>query len=189
MRATRERILHAALGLFIERGLEATTINDITEAADVGKGTFFTYFPSKESVLAHVAELLLEQMEASARSAKAAGGTVRDTLKALFEPGIAWHEANPELSRFLGVAFLRHSAYAEADRSNVGRLAGLVAAEVSEAQSRGELTRAVPAAQAAVAIFGAYFGSIAAWHIDERRSSLGALFNGSLGVVVRGLER
>lgn len=189
MRATRERILHAALGLFIEKGLEETTISEITEAADVGKGTFFTYFPSKESVLAHVAELLLERMEASARAAKGAGGTIHETLRALFGPGIEWHEANPELSRLLGLAFLRHTAYAEADRSNVGRLAALVATEVADAQARGELTRTVPVAQAAISVFGTYFGAIAAWHIDERRGSLGALFNGSLGIVIRGLRR
>ena len=189
MRATRERILHAALGLFIEKGLEETTISEITRAADVGKGTFFTYFPNKESVLAHVAELLVERMEASARAARAGGGTVHDTLKALFRPGIEWHEANPELSRFLGQAFLRHTAYAEADRSNVGRLATLIAAEVADAQTRGELTRTVPVVQAAIAIFGTYFGSIAAWHIDQRSGGLAALFDGSLGIVIRGLRR
>ena len=41
-----------ALGLFAERGFMETTVEDVTEAADVGKGTFFNYFPTKEHVLA-----------------------------------------------------------------------------------------------------------------------------------------
>ncbi len=51
-RQTRERIEAAALRLFLERGFEATTIEDITEAADVSKRSFFDYFPSKEEVVA-----------------------------------------------------------------------------------------------------------------------------------------
>lgn len=51
-RQTRERIEQAAMALFLERGFDATTIEDITEAADVSKRSFFDYFPSKEEVVA-----------------------------------------------------------------------------------------------------------------------------------------
>jgi AcrR family transcriptional regulator len=51
-RQTRERIESAARRLFLERGFDATTIEDITEAADVSKRSFFDYFPSKEEVVA-----------------------------------------------------------------------------------------------------------------------------------------
>ena len=43
---TRDRLYRAALELFGERGFLETTVEDITEAADVGKGTFFNYFPT-----------------------------------------------------------------------------------------------------------------------------------------------
>jgi len=48
---TGEKIYQAALSLFAERGYNATTIEAITEAADVGKGTFFNYFETKDHVL------------------------------------------------------------------------------------------------------------------------------------------
>lgn len=51
-RQTRERIETTALKLFLERGFDNTTIEDITEAADVSKRSFFDYFPSKEDVVA-----------------------------------------------------------------------------------------------------------------------------------------
>lgn len=50
-RQTRERIEQAAMGLFLERGFDATTIEEITETADVSKRSFFDYFPSKEEVV------------------------------------------------------------------------------------------------------------------------------------------
>jgi len=49
-RETRERLLDAALRLMAERGMAGVTINEITEAADVGFGSFYNYFESKEAI-------------------------------------------------------------------------------------------------------------------------------------------
>ena len=40
-----------ALELFAERGFEATTVDDLAEAAGIGRRTFFRYFPSKNDVV------------------------------------------------------------------------------------------------------------------------------------------
>lgn len=49
-RETRERLLEAALRLMAERGMAGVAINEITEAADVGFGSFYNYFDSKEAI-------------------------------------------------------------------------------------------------------------------------------------------
>ena len=48
---TRRSLRAAALTLFTENGFDATTITDITDAADVAPRTFFLHFASKEAVL------------------------------------------------------------------------------------------------------------------------------------------
>ena len=48
---TRQRIFSAAFELFREKGFEATTVEEIAERADVGKGTVFNYFPQKTAFL------------------------------------------------------------------------------------------------------------------------------------------
>jgi AcrR family transcriptional regulator len=47
---TKQAILKAAWRLFLTVGYEQTTIQDITEAADIGKGTFFSHFSKKSDV-------------------------------------------------------------------------------------------------------------------------------------------
>ncbi len=48
--ATRARIIEEATSLFRVRGYQATTIEDITEAADVAPRTFYSYFDAKVDV-------------------------------------------------------------------------------------------------------------------------------------------
>ena len=47
----RTQIRDAAFELFERQGFEATTVDQIAALADVGKGTFFNYFPTKQNVL------------------------------------------------------------------------------------------------------------------------------------------
>ncbi len=54
-RETRQRLLECAWRLFQERGYDDATVEDITEAADVAKGTFFNYFGTKEAILDEIA--------------------------------------------------------------------------------------------------------------------------------------
>ncbi len=48
---TRARILDAALDLFERQGYDATTVNQIADAAGVTAMTFFRHFPTKDAVL------------------------------------------------------------------------------------------------------------------------------------------
>ena len=56
MEPTRERILHAALQLFGEKGYLATSITDILRAADANAGSLYHFFPTKQDVLLAVLE-------------------------------------------------------------------------------------------------------------------------------------
>ena len=50
--ATRRRLQETALRLVAEHGLEAVTVEDISNAVEVSSRTFFNYFPTKEDALA-----------------------------------------------------------------------------------------------------------------------------------------
>lgn len=48
--ATKELVLTHAIALMRERGFQATSIGDLLERAEVQKGSFYYYFPSKEAL-------------------------------------------------------------------------------------------------------------------------------------------
>lgn len=57
---TRDRLLKAALDVMARKGVDATTVQEITDAADVGFGSFYNHFRSKEEIHAAVMEGLLD---------------------------------------------------------------------------------------------------------------------------------
>ena len=59
---TRAALLAAAREVFASQGADASTIQDITEAADVAKGSFYNHFDSKDSILRAVAEETLAEL-------------------------------------------------------------------------------------------------------------------------------
>ena len=89
---TRLRLFRCALQLFAERGFPNVTVEDITEAADVGKGTFFNYFESKDHVLGVMAEIQLGKVREAVTLAESGKQTIHSVLHRLFlrvaeEPG------------------------------------------------------------------------------------------------------
>jgi AcrR family transcriptional regulator len=55
---TRERLLKAAETVFGDKGYERASIADITREADVALGTFYVYFPDKQSIFVEVVDEL-----------------------------------------------------------------------------------------------------------------------------------
>ena len=54
--AKREQILDGAKRVFMEQGFEAASMNDITRAAGVSKGTIYVYFENKEDLFGDMIE-------------------------------------------------------------------------------------------------------------------------------------
>jgi len=61
---TRGELSHIALALFLERGFDETTINEIAEEAGIGRRTFFRYFSSKNELPWGDFDALLDHMRA-----------------------------------------------------------------------------------------------------------------------------
>jgi len=103
---TRLRLFRCALHLFSERGFSSVTVEDITEAADVGKGTFFNYFDSKEHVLGVMAEIQIGKVREAFEQASAGKRPIRLVLQHLFRRLAEEPARSPDLARTLISSFL-----------------------------------------------------------------------------------
>lgn len=94
-----EALQKAALGLFLEKGIEGTTIDDIVAAAGVAKGSFYRYFRDKEDlveqVLAPVSEAVIGAMERCEKEISRLGGAPGEGRGALSD---AYHVLGVELA-------------------------------------------------------------------------------------------
>lgn len=162
---TRTRILRAAFGLFERQGYFGTSVEQITEAADVGKGTFFNYFPSKEHVLAGFGEMQLGKVRRAVLTARGGGEPVREVLRRLIcalaeEPG-----RSPALVRSLLVANLSSEPVRQLMRRNLGRGRRLLARLIAEGQRRGEIRRDRLPMELARQFQQTYFGILVLWAV------------------------
>ena len=82
----REAIVDGAIRLFDERGIDATTMEDIAEAVEVSRATVFNYFPYKEAILVEIGAQLVADIATQAGADQ--GRSPRETLYDLAD-GIA----------------------------------------------------------------------------------------------------
>ena len=83
---TRASIQKEAMRLFLEKGFEETTIEEIAEAVEISPSTFFNYFPSKEAVVFQddLDPLILEAFDAQPASVNPIR-RLRNAMRAVFE--------------------------------------------------------------------------------------------------------
>ena len=61
-RATREKLLKAAYKVMSSKGIELSTLKEITEEADIGFGTIYNYFVDKDEIAAQVLDCIINDM-------------------------------------------------------------------------------------------------------------------------------
>ncbi|GAA3991244.1 TetR family transcriptional regulator [Streptomyces sp. NBC_01352] len=82
---TRDALIRAALELFVGRGYEQTTVDDIAEAVDVSQRTFFRYFANKEEAALAVQEMTIERFVESVRQRPAHEAPMEALRQAVLE--------------------------------------------------------------------------------------------------------
>jgi AcrR family transcriptional regulator len=80
--AVRAQLAELAMGMFLERGYDETTVDEIAAAAGMSRRSFFRYFPSKEDVVFGEAEEAAERVAAEIRD-HPGGASAWDCLHAV----------------------------------------------------------------------------------------------------------
>ncbi|MDP2862546.1 MAG: TetR/AcrR family transcriptional regulator [Desulfobacterales bacterium] len=84
----RSEIAQKAIEVLAKRGFQATTIQEIADAAGLGKGTVYHYFKTKEEILSAVSEEIFHEMERSFGAALLRIDKPMEKLSALIEEAL-----------------------------------------------------------------------------------------------------
>jgi AcrR family transcriptional regulator len=162
---TRERLFHAAVQLFAQKGFAETTVEDITNAADVGKGTFFNYFPSKEHILIAFSDMQLGKLQRFVEAAREGNEPMRSFFRTMSQQMTSEPAKTPEVVRALLQANLSSSSVRNVMREKNARGEQLLSQLVQIGQERGEFRRDVEAIEIARVFRQQTFGTLLLWSV------------------------
>ncbi len=186
----RGRIVAAARALFTHKGFEATTAQEIAEAAGVGAGTVFTYARTKDDLLILVFhDEMMDVVERAYAAARGREGLL-DQAVAFFDTFVAYHERDLPLAH----ALMRQLGYVGGaeQRALVGelmtRLLGRLALLVQAAKGADEVdatSALIPSARSLFAIYYFHLGGLLSGYFD--RTQFDRALRTDLGLLLRGL--
>ncbi|MGH9683860.1 MAG: TetR/AcrR family transcriptional regulator [Candidatus Acidiferrales bacterium] len=166
----RERIYRAALRLFAERGYLETTVEDITEAADVGKGTFFNYFPTKEHVLATFGMERVAAIDRGLLKARATNGAVLPVIRELATHFAGQASESPALLRSIYSAHASCAPVRAELQKRIRRGRALMAEIFVMAQKRLEIRSDIPASELARMTQLIFMGVTLSWAMNPEKA-------------------
>jgi AcrR family transcriptional regulator len=163
---TVERLLQAAIELFAKHGFANTRVEEITEIADVAKGTFFNYFPSKEHILMHLAGRQVGKIERCLDKTRAGEYPIEDLLRSLAHDLTSLPGRTPALARSLMAAFLSNEEVRKVMRQEIaGRAREVLAEVIGIGQKRGEIRNDIASIEIARAFQQSMFGTVLLWSL------------------------
>jgi AcrR family transcriptional regulator len=164
----RERLFRAAMELFARKGFAETTVEDITNAADLGKGTFFNYFPSKEHILLAFGEMQLAKLKMAFEEMRDANVPVPVFMRSLGARMTQEPMRNPAIVRILLQAFLTDSSVREPMLDLQNRVIAIHTEMIRIGQGRGEIRNDLPPEVIAHVFRQTIFGTLLIWtlHAD-----------------------
>lgn len=188
----RARIIAAARALFTHKGFDATTTQEIAEAAGVAAGTVFTYAKTKDDLLILVFhDEMLAVVERGYEAARACDGLAPAAV-VFFETLVAYHERDLPLAH----ALMRQLGYVgSADQREMvsdlmTALLHRLALLVQRAKAAGEVRLSAPLNSAARSMFAIYYlqlGGLLSGYNDRRQFD--EALRTDLELLLRGLSR
>ncbi|MDL2082068.1 TetR/AcrR family transcriptional regulator [Streptomyces sp. GXMU-J15] len=156
-----DRLYTSALELFAEQGYERTTIDQITERADVARGTFFNHFQRKEDLVTTWAQQRQEKLQAfMEKSLDHEGDDTTVQLERCMSALADFNEAERDLTKVMLTAWVKSGQPLLEEPEYAGHIFVRI---ISAGQARGDVALDIDPVAAGNMLRDAYLGLLYRW--------------------------
>jgi TetR/AcrR family transcriptional regulator, transcriptional repressor for nem operon len=194
LHVTKRRLLDVGLATLLERGYNATGIQDLLVATSVPKGSFYHHFASKEDFALHVVGRYLTEVHVLLDQALSDGErTPLERVRLFFDRLLAMYAGQGYLGSLLGLLGQELAAVNTAFRRHIEAafdgIAARLAETLEEARRRGELPSDADPLQTANLMLDTWEGAAMRSRLLRSAAPLEAALESGLGIRDWGMER
>ncbi len=186
--SVRQVIVEAGLKLFLERGFNASSVQDITAAAGVPKGSFYNHFASKEILGAEIVRLYGERNASTLLGDRSlpALERLRRYFVGLNSLYIGMDCQGGCLLGNFSAELAEHSELIRTELATLlKRWTGEIEATIQEAQAQGAVSMEFAPSELAAFLLDAYQGSILRARIEQGRGAFDRFVNLAFNKILR----
>ncbi|UII57209.1 TetR/AcrR family transcriptional regulator [Cytobacillus spongiae] len=159
---TKNLLFNTSIELFKKQGFQETTVQQITDQAGVAKGTFFNYYPSKESILLEIRISQLQSINQFAENA-----THQSAIEALI---ILFRRISEQMDKYgkkvaLSIFQLLYSrpSLTIHEATPYNQFHVTIRTIIQDGQIKGEFSSKMDSSQLATTLTNTYLGSLLSW--------------------------
>lgn len=143
--AKKQLILNAAYLLFKEKGFDSATVDEIAFRAEIGKGTVYSYFKSKDEIYMTIINSELDTLIEKLKKASDISAPASARLENIFDTYVSFYrEYSGLIGKFLGKG--------EHNKTNL-RISDLITGLKARAEERSSLVSSIMSAGVAAGEF------------------------------------
>jgi len=179
---TRQELLAAARTVLAEKGYHNAKIIDIATAADIGVGTFYLYYPTKDALFLELVEETAQLLKKEIEEARAAVEGAVEKIRVANQAFFRFAQENREL---LKIVFGHGNTFNQLLRQVYAMFVADAADRFTEGVAYGEF-RPLPPYIIANSLVG-MFAQVVSWWIEQDEPSAEAMAEIMTDFVLRGL--
>ncbi|MXQ54408.1 TetR/AcrR family transcriptional regulator [Shimazuella alba] len=183
---TKEAIMKHAIKLFKQKGYENVTVEEITIACGIAKGTFFNYFPKKEHILLHVTDTYMDLLNEIVH--KHQEGTLRDRISHIFHDLLQIYLKHFDLLRFTLEETMRSAIRSETGSTNIKRFQETLSTLIEKEKNNASFPKRWESDKVAAILVGIFFHTIINWSSDVDKEKMMEMIQQQLDIVWEGIE-
>jgi AcrR family transcriptional regulator len=187
---TKQGLINAAVDLFVAKGYDETTIDDIAAAADVAKVTFYYYFKSKEEIVLAIKENGAEELLGRMEKLFLEEVSAPEILRALFGEVGHWTEKNWQLLKVFATQKFGSMVKGEtcAQEEKAAPIILLIERIISYGQKSGQFRKEADAREMAHFVMWALTHEQFSWiHEGRKKTQLVKRLDNCLDFIMHGI--